>query len=121
MEHQRLRELRDKQNMTQAQVASYLKVDRTTYVKYEKGQSNPDDDTKVKLAQLFGVTTDYLLGNDDTPQNNVTDSDEVELAEYLETLRTRPETRMLFSLTKGATKEDVEKAVAIIEALSKHE
>ena len=40
-----------------------------------------------------------------------------ELTEYLEMLRTRPECRMLFSLTKDATKEDVEKAVAIITAL----
>ena len=40
-----------------------------------------------------------------------------ELTDYLEILRTRPECRMLFSLTKDATKEDVEKAVAIITAL----
>ena len=40
-----------------------------------------------------------------------------ELTEYLEMLRTRPECRTLFSLTKDATKEDVEKAVAIITAL----
>ena len=40
-----------------------------------------------------------------------------ELTEYLEKLRTRPECRMLFSLTKDAAKEDVEKAVAIITAL----
>lgn len=45
--------------------------------------------------------------------------DKVDLAllDYLEILRTRPECRMLFSLTKDATKEDVEKAVAIITAL----
>ena len=34
-------------------------------------------------------------------------------------LRTRPECRMLFSVAKGATKDDVESAVAIIEALRK--
>ena len=36
-------------------------------------------------------------------------------------LRTRPECRMLFKLADNATKEDVEKAVAIIEALRKVE
>ena len=36
---------------------------------------------------------------------------------YLEQLRDRPELRMLFSLTKNATKQDVEAAVRIIEAL----
>ena len=42
-----------------------------------------------------------------------------ELTEYLEELKTRPEMKMLFSVAKGATKEDIEKAVAIIEALRK--
>ena len=45
------------------------------------------------------------------------DENQDDLTEYLEMLRTRPECRMLFSLTKDATKEDVEKAVAIITAL----
>ena len=38
-------------------------------------------------------------------------------SEYLQQLRDRPELRMLFSLTKNATKQDVEAAVRIIEAL----
>ena len=53
-----------------------------------------------------------LVGND-----RYTAREDNELTEYLEMLRTRPECRMLFSLTKDATKEDVEKAVAIITAL----
>ena len=48
-------------------------------------------------------------------------TDDIELQEYLEELKNRSELRMLFSLTKGATKEDVEKAVRIIEALKKDE
>lgn len=119
MEHSRLSELRKKKKVTQAEVAAFLQVDRTTYVKYEKGQSCPDDETKIKLAHFFGVTTDYLLGNDTS--KTISTQKDAEFEEYLETLRSRPEMRMLFSLAKGATKEDVEKAVAIIEALSKHE
>ena len=42
---------------------------------------------------------------------------DAQLQEYLEELRTRPEQRALFSLTKNATKEDVEKAVRIVDAL----
>ena len=40
---------------------------------------------------------------------------------YLEELKNRSEMRMLFSLAKGATKEDVMQAVKIIEALKKDE
>ena len=46
-------------------------------------------------------------------------NEDEELAEYLEYLRTRPEMRMLFKLSKNASKEDVEQAVKIIEALRK--
>lgn len=37
-------------------------IDRTTYVKYETGSSEPNFATLVKLAEYFGVSTDYLLG-----------------------------------------------------------
>lgn len=39
-----------------------------------------------------------------------------ELDEYLEELKNRPELKMLFDVTRGCTKEDVEKAARIIEA-----
>ena len=45
-----------------------------------------------------------------------------ELTAYLEALRDRPEMRALFRLSQNATREDVETAVTILEALrSKHE
>ena len=51
-----------------------------------------------------------------SPKRKAVNGDE-ELTEYLEELRTRPEMKMLFQLTKDATKEDVEKAVRVIEAM----
>lgn len=71
--------------------------------------------TLSKIASYFGVSVDYLLGNEEKPPA----TDDEELNEYLEELKTRPEMRMLFSLAKGATKQDVEQAVAIVEALFK--
>ncbi len=49
--------------LTQEQVASYLGVHRTTYNRYEKGLRAPDLDTVSKLATLFDVSTDFLLGS----------------------------------------------------------
>ena len=79
-------------------------------------ESVPRRATLQRIADYFGVTVDYLLGKEEKP---ATESDE--LNEYLEELKNRSEMRMLFSLAKGATKEDVERAVAIIEALRKNE
>lgn len=63
----KLKELRKKRQVYQKDVASILGIDRTTYVKYERGQSDPDSTTLKKLADYFGVTADYLLGRTDNP------------------------------------------------------
>ena len=73
-----------------------------------------------KVASYFGVSVEYLLGQTSIREKPLATEDE-ELAEYLEMLRTRPEMRMLFRVSKDATKADVEKAVAIVEALRRTE
>lgn len=57
-----LRELRKDRGMTQAELAEQLFISPLTVSSYECGRSVPDDATKVKIAQLFGVSLDYLLG-----------------------------------------------------------
>lgn len=59
MEH--LRELRERRNLLQKQVADEIGVDRTTYAKYESGASEPSFEILKKLARFYEVTTDYLL------------------------------------------------------------
>lgn len=73
--------------------------------------------TAQKIASYFGVSVGYLLG-EEVEKTPLVNEDE-ELTEYLQVLKTRPECRMLFQLSKDATKEDVEAAVRIIEALRK--
>lgn len=62
---ERLRTLRKNMQLYQKDVASHLGIDRTTYVKYETGASQPDGATLAKLADYFGVTVDYLLGREE--------------------------------------------------------
>lgn len=68
---ERLRSLRTAKKLYQKDVAKYLEIDRTTYVKYESGASEPDINTLRKLAVFFDVSLDYLLGNE---CNNASDS-----------------------------------------------
>lgn len=58
----RLRELREEKELNQVDIAKVLKVDRTTYNKYETGTSNPDLDKLSVLANYFNVTVDWLMG-----------------------------------------------------------
>lgn len=60
----RLKELRTQRHMLQKDVAQRLGIDRTTYAKYESGASEPNHETLLKLAELFDVSADYLLGRE---------------------------------------------------------
>lgn len=53
---------RKKNNYTQQQVADILNMQRGSYAKYETGVNTPTVDNVLKLADLYNVSTDYLLG-----------------------------------------------------------
>lgn len=112
----RLVELCNEKETTPTAVVKLLHIGAGSVTKWKNG-TTPRGTTLLKLSEYFGVSADYLLGNSNNKNKPTAEDDE--LTEYLEELRNRPEMKMLFSLAKGATKEDVEQAVAIIEALRK--
>ncbi|MBR2895133.1 MAG: helix-turn-helix transcriptional regulator [Oscillospiraceae bacterium] len=111
--------LRRDLGLTQLDLAKMLGLSRSAIGMYESGKREPNLETLELFANYFHVDMNTLTGQnmDAMPLHN----EDRELTEYLEMLRSRPEMRMLFSTAKGATKSDVEKAVAIIEALRKAE
>jgi len=60
---EKLKQLRKAKKVNQSDISTYLKVDRSTYGKYETGDSEPDYEKLLKLATYFDVTTDFLLTN----------------------------------------------------------
>lgn len=54
--------LADPRHLTQKDVADWLGVERTTYGKYEQGNSEPTFDTLCRLADFFNVSVEYLMG-----------------------------------------------------------
>ncbi len=60
----RLKTLRQKHNLTQSQVAERLGLSKAVVSSYEVASRYPSYDVLIKLATLYGVTTDYLLGLD---------------------------------------------------------
>ena len=68
---EQLKTLRKSLKYTQKNVADYLGIDRTTYVKYENGQSEPNFETLLKICELFQVSTDYLLGSSSSDTTTV--------------------------------------------------
>lgn len=67
----RLRELRTNRGLTQKDVANIIGKTFQAYSYYENGKREMDTNTLSTLANFYGVTIDYLLGNSERP-NNVT-------------------------------------------------
>ena len=65
----RLKELRAKTRLTQAELAQKLDVTQQAVGRWERGQTSPDYETLKKLSVLFDVSVDYLLDNQ-PPQND---------------------------------------------------
>ena len=61
---ERLRALRKRAGLTQQAVAQRLSIHRTAYTKYETSGVTPDPQGLVLLAEMFGVSVDYLVGRD---------------------------------------------------------
>lgn len=111
---QRLEHLMQRDGITKYRISKTVGCSATTVANWLSGTA-PTGEYLQKLSEMFDVSVDYLLGNEEK-EKPLVNGDE-ELTEYLEELKNRDEMRMLFSLTKGATKADVEKAVKVIEAM----
>lgn len=62
MNYENIRSLRIDNGRTQKQIAQYLGVSQNTYSQYEIGVLNYPVDVLMKLADLYNVSVDYLLG-----------------------------------------------------------
>lgn len=61
----RIKELREGEGLTQKALAEKLNTTNSTVCDWEKGRTQPDLEMLAKLARLFEVSTDYLVGISD--------------------------------------------------------
>lgn len=89
---EKLKELRKEHNLSQQQFADLLHVSRQAVSRWETKKAEPDIETLKKISQIFKVTVDHLIGNDEeeadlTPHDMETIQKHYpEYAEYLEAL-----------------------------------
>lgn len=62
---EKLKELRQKHNLTQEELAEKIFVTRSAVSKYERGKGYPNVDGLRLISELFGVSVDYLLTETD--------------------------------------------------------
>lgn len=88
----KIRALREAKGWTQADLARKLSITRNGVNSWEQGLSMPSPACLVDLAKAFSVSTDYLLGVENTATVNVSgldDKDVAVLAELADRLRNR--------------------------------
>ena len=57
-----LKQLRKNRGMTQSEVGKHVGLSKAVVSKYENGLGYPSFDVLIRIADFFGVTTDFLLG-----------------------------------------------------------
>lgn len=87
----RLYQLRKEAGLSQKELGARLSVSHHTVSSYEKGKSDPSDEIKIRIARLFDVSVDYLVGLIDEPLPSRRDDGVLILPENL----TPPERRLL--------------------------
>ena len=61
--HERIRELRTKNKMSQKMLGEYIGISDRAVSKWESGLSNPSGQNLIALAKIFNVSVEYFFGN----------------------------------------------------------
>ncbi|MEN1985235.1 helix-turn-helix domain-containing protein [Paenibacillus hubeiensis] len=72
---ERLKEARTMAGLTQIQVRDHTGINNKTLSGYENNVSEPDLKTLTILCDLYGVTTDWVLGNTNNPYSQLTEAE----------------------------------------------
>ena len=89
-----LKLLREERGWSQQKVADMLNLTQQTVFKYEQKSNEPDIATLIRLADIFEVSVDFLIGNTDIREKN-TNSKQPTLSkpevEHIKQYRTLPD------------------------------
>lgn len=112
----RIAHLREQRGWTQEQLSAFLGISRAALSHYEKNRREPDTETLTKVADIFGVSVDYLLGRTQQPKTTL-DDDVRRFVDHLEL--SDSELLEKFALTidgRKLTPEEAKRFIAFIRA-----
>lgn len=66
-EYKRVRDLREDHDLSQRKIAKEIGITQAQYWYYEKGYRDIPTDILIRLAKLYGTSTDYILGLTNNP------------------------------------------------------
>ncbi len=119
-----LKELRKKKGLSQKQAANALGISMRAYQNYEYGQREPNIEMINKLANFYGVTTDYLLDRPEAkPPDDPIDSfaanvslqelEKILIKQYLDL--TEPQRQLVLDFMRRAIDSEAARKKAVLE------
>jgi transcriptional regulator with XRE-family HTH domain len=99
----RIRELRQRNGWTQADLAERMNTKRQAIGHYETGERGIDAETILRLCEIFGCTADYLLGRSPLATPELTPEEEDLLLAWR---AAPPEIRAIIDTALGPYRED---------------
>lgn len=81
MQFKRLKDLREDHDYTQSELASMLGISQRGYSHYEKGDNDIPTEILIRLSQIYGTSTDYILGlsNHRTQKYSKSEKDKIQM------------------------------------------
>ena len=110
---QRVKELRNLRGLTQQQMADKLNVSKSIVSCWESGRRVPTMAGMTEIAEIMGVSVNFLIGDTDdvlTYDKNMND--------VAQAIIDRPELRMLFNASLNAKRDDILMCVTLLERLT---
>ncbi|MCF8002536.1 MAG: helix-turn-helix domain-containing protein [Halanaerobiales bacterium] len=114
----RLKELRKETKLKQSEVAEEMGLGRSTYANYEQGTRFPGKENLIAIADYFGVSIDYLLGETDIKisEDKVVEklADDPDLLDFYNSMKKNGDLKKVFKRTKGLSTKSIKQILEII-------
>lgn len=117
----RLKALRKKYNYTGEEVGNMLKVSKVAIYNWEKDIRSPSPDVIEKLANIYEVSTDYLITGKESSSIKDNYYYDAEVAELAEQIKNDSELRILLDAKRNLSKQDMEAIINITKSLLQRE
>lgn len=127
--------LRQDKGITQEELAKLIPVDQSMISYYEKNKKKPSTEVLEKIADIFDVSVDYLLGRTDDPrpveeitdahqriEEALADDPEAEnLLDFWKELKEREDLFLLFKQVRPLSDDSIRRVIRVIKAIEDEE